>query len=80
MFRQTDLRFSKRTRIVGRTDFELAAEMLNAFNQANFVPVGIGNSGATQGNTIANYEVTDADGHQHLPRHPAGHAVELVDR
>jgi hypothetical protein len=62
MFRQTDFRFSKRTRIAGGTDLELAAEMLNAFNQANFVPVGIGNSGATQGNTIANYEVTTLTG------------------
>ena len=62
MFRQTDFRFSKRTKIAGGTDLELAAEMLNAFNQANFVPVGIGNSGATQGNTIANYEVTTLTG------------------
>ncbi len=61
MFRQFDLRFSKRTRIVGRSDIELAAEMLNAFNQANFVPVGIG-SGATLGNTIASYEVTALTG------------------
>jgi hypothetical protein len=61
MFRQFDLRFSKRTRIAGRTDIELAAEMLNAFNQANFVPVGIG-SGATLGNTIASYEVTALTG------------------
>jgi hypothetical protein len=61
MFRQFDLRFSKRTRLIGRTDIELAAEMLNAFNQANFVPVGIG-SGATLGNTIASYEVTALTG------------------
>ncbi len=61
MFQQFDLRFSKRTRIVGRSDIELAAEMLNAFNQANFVPVGIG-SGATLGNTVASYEVTALTG------------------
>lgn len=61
MFRQFDLRFSKRTRIVGNTDLELATEMLNVFNQANFVPVGIG-SGATLGNTIASYEVTALTG------------------
>jgi hypothetical protein len=61
MFRQFDLRFSKRTRLLGRADFEVAAEMLNAFNQANFVPVGIG-SGATLGNTIASYEVTALTG------------------
>ncbi len=61
MFRQFDLRLSKRTRIIGRSDIEVAAEMLNAFNQANFVPVGIG-SGATLGNTIASYEVTALTG------------------
>jgi hypothetical protein len=61
MFRQFDLRFSKRTKIAGRSDIEIAAEMLNAFNQANFVPVGIGN-GATLGNTIASYEVTTLTG------------------
>jgi hypothetical protein len=57
MFRQFDLRFSKRTRLIGRTDFEVAAEMLNAFNQPNFIPVGIG--AAT---TIASYEVTALTG------------------
>jgi hypothetical protein len=65
MFSQTDLRFSKRTRLVGRTDVELAVEMLNAFNQANFVPVGIGSSsqaGQPQGNSIAQYEVTTLTG------------------
>jgi hypothetical protein len=61
MFQQWDLRFSKQTRIVGRTNLELAAELLNAFNQANFVPVGIG-TGATMGNNIANYEVTTLTG------------------
>ena len=65
MFRQFDLRFSKRTKLVGRTDFEVAAEMLNAFNQANFVPVGIGSSSQANnplGNTISSYEVTALTG------------------
>ncbi len=65
MFSQTDLRFSKRTRLAGRMDFEVAAEMLNAFNQANFIPVGIGSSsqaGSPQGNSIAQYEVTTLTG------------------
>jgi outer membrane receptor protein involved in Fe transport len=56
MFQQHDIRISKRTRIVGRIDFEFAAEMLNAFNQANFVPVG------GIGSTLANYEVTTLTG------------------
>ncbi len=60
-FQQHDLRISKRTKLVGRTDFELAMEVLNVFNKANFTPVGIG-SGATLGNTLANYEVTALSG------------------
>lgn len=56
LFQQTDLRISKRTALVGRMNIEFAAELLNAFNQANFVPVsGIGNN-------IANYEVTGLTG------------------
>jgi outer membrane receptor protein involved in Fe transport len=56
MFKQHDIRISKRTRIAGTVDFEFAAEMLNAFNQANFVPVG------GIGSTRANYEVTTLTG------------------
>jgi hypothetical protein len=74
LFRQFDLRVSKRTRLAGRTDLELAAEILNALNQPNFIPVGIGGSGATQGNTIANYEVTALTGTN------AARVVQLVAR
>lgn len=56
LFRQHDLRISKRTKIVGRTDIEFAIEMLNALNQPNFVPVG------GIGSTLANYEVTGLTG------------------
>ena len=56
MFQQHDIRISKRTRIVGRTNFEFAVELLNAFNHPNFVPVG------GIGNNIANYEVTGLTG------------------
>ena len=38
-FQQSDLRIAKRTPIVGRVTFEFAAEALNVFNKANFVPV-----------------------------------------
>ena len=62
MFRQTDLRLSKRTRVAGRTDFELAIEMLNAFNQPTFVPVGGVGSNTAIGNNINNYEVTALTG------------------
>lgn len=56
IFRQHDLRASKRTKLVGHTDFEIAAEILNVLNQANFIPVG----GVS--NTLANYEVTGLTG------------------
>jgi len=62
MFQQHDIRVSKRTRIVGRIDFEFAAEMLNAFNQANFVPVGDRFTTSNIGSTLANYEVTTLTG------------------
>ena len=56
LFRQHDIRVSKRTPIVGRVDFEFAAELLNAFNHPNLVPVG------GIGNDIADYEVTALTG------------------
>src|SRR5439155_465176 len=62
MFQQHDIRISKRTKLVGHTDFEVAAELLNAFNHPNFVPVGIGSGTATFGSNIANYEVTTLTG------------------
>jgi hypothetical protein len=56
LFQQHDISVAKRVRIVGRTDFEFRLEMLNAFNQQNFVPVG------GLGNTIADYRVTGLTG------------------
>jgi hypothetical protein len=56
MFNQHDIRISKRTPIVGRVNFEFAAELLNAFNHPNFVPVG------GLGNDISDYEVTGLTG------------------
>ena len=56
MFNQHDIRISKRTPIVGRVNFEFAAELLNAFNHPNFVPV------AGIGNDIDDYEVTGLTG------------------
>ena len=57
MFQQYDLRFSKRTTLVGHTDFEFAAEMLNAFNHPNFLPVGgLGSS------TVSGYQLTGLQG------------------
>jgi hypothetical protein len=56
MFQQHDIRISKRTPIVGRTNIEFAVELLNAFNHPNFVPVG------GLGHNIANDEVTGLTG------------------
>jgi hypothetical protein len=57
MFQQHDIRISKRTNLVGQTNFEFAAEMLNAFNHPNFLPVnGVG------GSTISGYQLTGLQG------------------
>jgi len=57
MFQQHDIRIAKRTAIVGRTNVEVAAQMLNVFNHANFLAVsGIG------GTTIQPYLVTGLQG------------------
>jgi hypothetical protein len=86
MFRQTDVRISKRTRLVGRTDIEFAVEVLNAFNQANFVPVTgfanpFGNNAATNfnfinstGNNIGSYQMTQLTGTN------TARAIQLVSR
>ena len=62
MFQQHDIRISKRTTIVGRTNLEIAAEMLNAFNHPNFLPV----AGTTANNpaTIASYQLTGLQGQE----------------
>ena len=57
MFQQTDLRLAKRTQIVGRVNFEFAAEALNVFNQANFVP-----NGQSTSTTLNNWRVTTLTG------------------
>lgn len=79
MCRQTDIRFSKRTRIIRNTSFELGIQVVNAFNQANFVPVsGFNNPGGGQlnnnGSNIANYEVTTLTGTN------TSRLVEIVSR
>ena len=70
LFQQTDLRFTKRTTIAGRTNFEFGVNVLNVFNNPNFLPVGhVGtatsvNGGAGSGtantgtNVLSNYELT----------------------
>jgi hypothetical protein len=56
MYQQHDISVSKRVRLVGQSNFEFRLEMLNAFNNANFLPV------AGVGTNINNYEVTGLTG------------------
>jgi hypothetical protein len=78
-FRNTDIRFTKRTKITGHTDFEFGVNVLNAFNQPNFIPVGQVGANASivsalGTNVPGNYEVTQLAG-QNTSR-----LVELVAR
>jgi hypothetical protein len=52
LFWTTDLNIVKRIRLKGQMSLEFRAELLNAFNHANFVPI------ATASSTATNYEVT----------------------
>ena len=58
MFRQTDLRATKQTRISGSMNFEFGLNILNLFNQPNFTPRG----GVGGTNVLTNYEVTALSG------------------
>ena len=40
MFQQHDIRISKKTTVVGHTNIEFAAQLLNAFNHANLANPG----------------------------------------
>ena len=58
-FQQHDLRIAKRTTVMGRTNLELAAQLLNAFNHPNFLAVGgIGNT------TLGPYQLTGLQGQE----------------
>jgi hypothetical protein len=59
VFRQTDIKFTKLTKIAGRTSFEFGVNVLNVFNQANFLP-RTNEVGGT--NVQANYEVNALSG------------------
>jgi hypothetical protein len=55
-FKEHDMAIAKRVDLVGRTNFEFRLEMLNVFNNANFLPVG------GIGSQISSYEVTGLTG------------------
>jgi hypothetical protein len=69
MFAESDLRISKRTRVAGRVNLEVAAEALNVFNRANFVPDGTVNSA-----TLTDYLVTGLTGTN------AARVIQIVSR
>jgi hypothetical protein len=63
LLQQHDVSVAKRVRVIGRTNFEFRLEMLNAFNQANFIPVtGRTTNPSTFSTNINNYEVTGLTG------------------
>ena len=68
MFQNYDLSIAKRVKVVGRTNVEFRFEMLNAFNNSNFIPVG------GLGSVLNNYEVTALTGNN-LSR-----VIQLVTR
>ena len=64
-FRNYDVSIAKRVPVVGRTNVEFRFEMLNAFNNVNFIPsgqVGSTNPNKGLGSTLNNYEVTQLTG------------------
>jgi hypothetical protein len=54
-----DLSAVKRTRIVGRTMFEFRADMINAFNHPNFIPVFVTTSATNLATSLANANNAD---------------------
>jgi len=68
MFQNYDVSVAKRVTVVGRTNVEFRFEMLNAFNNANFVPVG------GIGSVLNNYEVTNLTGNN------TARVIQLVTR
>ena len=64
-FQNYDVSIAKRVPVVGRTNVEFRFEMLNAFNNVNFIPsgqVGSTNPNKGLGSTLNNYEVTQLTG------------------
>ena len=69
-----DLSAVKRITLVGRTNFEFRAEMLNAFNNINFTPV------AQTGNSATLNQVTAAQRDVNNTQNPGGRLVQFVWR
>jgi hypothetical protein len=52
MIKQVDIGLSKRVQIAGQANFEFRVDVLNAFNNVNFVPVSGMVNGVTTDNTL----------------------------
>src|SRR5262249_28831043 len=62
MFQQHDIRISKRTTVVGHTNLEFAAQLLNAFNHANFLAVA--GTSANNPALLSSYQLTGTQGQE----------------
>jgi len=69
-----DLSAVKRITLVGRTNFEFRAEMINAFNNINFTPV------AQTGNSATLNQVTAAQRDVNNTQNPGGRLLQFVFR
>jgi len=80
VFRQTDIQFLKLTKLAGRTNFQIGLNILNVFNQPNFLPTSQpSNCNCTSGgvcgtNSLTNFELTNLAG-QNTSR-----LIEIVTR
>jgi hypothetical protein len=77
LFQQHDIRVAKRTAIIGRVNIEFAAELLNAFNHANFQPLAV-----VSGNTVLGVGGTTLNGYQltTLTGTNTSRTIQLVSR
>jgi hypothetical protein len=61
LYRTFDVGIEKRFKLVGRSSFIFRAQLINAFNIANFTPVTGGGTTATSFQSPSGYEVTATD-------------------
>jgi hypothetical protein len=79
LYHRWDLSAVKRTRLVGRTTFEFRADMINAFNHPNFIPVFVATSATNLATSLAN--ANNADNYRVLSvQENANRTIQLVAR
>ena len=59
-YKRVDISAVKRTKIVGRTMFEFRADIINAFNHPNFIPVFVATSATNFATSLANANSADS--------------------